>query len=112
MKKSDGQDRGFGDIAKSALGGLTTFGTEMGQLVGKGAKSAWSGARRVSGQAKDTASRKASVARVKASEKASVARVKASEKASEAKVKASELKEKASEKASELKEKAAASDGE
>lgn len=101
MKKSDGQDRGFGDLAKSALGGLTTFGTEMGRLVGKGAKSAWSGARRASVQAKDTASKKTSVARVKASEKAS-----------EAKVKASELMERASEKASELKEKAAASDGE
>jgi hypothetical protein len=110
--KDDAQERGFGDIAKSALGGLATFGAEMGRLAGKGAKSAWKGARRVGGKAKVTAAEKASVAREKAAEKASVAREKASESASvareKASEKASEIREKASEKASEMKERRAA----
>jgi hypothetical protein len=78
MAKKTKQDRSFGEIAKSALGGLTQFGVETSRLVGKGAKVAWTGARRVGGTAK-----------VKASETAS------------------ELKEKASDRAAELKEKRA-----
>jgi hypothetical protein len=89
MAKKTKQDRSFGEIAKSALGGLTQFGVETSRLVGKGAKVAWTGARRVGGTAK-----------VKASETASELKEKASETASE-------LKEKASDRAAELKEKRA-----
>jgi hypothetical protein len=47
------------DLAKSALGGLATFGAESGRLIGRGAKALWKGARKVTSnaasKAKDTA---------------------------------------------------------
>jgi hypothetical protein len=100
MAKKTKQDRGFGEISRSALGGLTQFGVETSRLVVKGAKVAWAGARRVGGTAKVKASETASDLKEKASETASELKDKASETASE-------LKEKASDKAAELKEKRA-----
>jgi hypothetical protein len=94
MARKTNQDRSFGEIAKSALGGLTQFGVETGRLAGKGAKAAWGGARRIGGKARVKASETASELKEKASETASELKEKASETASELKDKASELKEK------------------
>ncbi|HUG75419.1 MAG TPA: hypothetical protein VMM81_07095 [Acidimicrobiia bacterium] len=47
------------DVAKSALGGLATFGAEMGRLVGRGAKSLWEGARKMTSKAASKAKDKA-----------------------------------------------------
>jgi hypothetical protein len=43
------------DVAKSALGGLATFGAESGRLIGRGAKALWKGARKATSRAKDKA---------------------------------------------------------
>jgi hypothetical protein len=112
MAKKTTPDRSFGEIAKSAFGGLTQFGTETGRLVGKSAKVAWRGARRVGGKARVKAAATASDVKGKAAETASELKEKAAETASELKDKAgetvSDLKDKASDKAAELKEKRAA----
>lgn len=100
-KDKSAQERGYGEIAKSAFGGLVHFGTETGRLVGKSAKVAWKGARRVGGKAKVRASETATDLKEKAAETATDLKEKAAETATDLKVKASD-------KASEIKEKRAA----
>jgi len=56
--KSQSKHRSTGEIAKSALGGLATFGTESGRLLGRGAKATWAGARRFGSKAKKKAADK------------------------------------------------------
>jgi hypothetical protein len=54
------KDRSNSDVAKSALGGLATFGTETGRLIGRGVKSLWNGIRKSTSKAASQARSKAS----------------------------------------------------
>jgi hypothetical protein len=53
------KERSYGEITKSAFVGLAQFGLETSRLVGKSAKAAWFGARKVGGRARVKASEKA-----------------------------------------------------
>lgn len=52
--------RSNSDVAKSALGGLATFGAETGRLLGRAVKSLWEGTRKVTSKAASKARDKAS----------------------------------------------------